>query len=65
MDRELKPSVANLPSLLGAGRQSLLRSKETIVTHRSLLDFCTRLKGMPLPESIARRKENNLSKFPA
>lgn len=56
--------MANLPSLLGAGRQSLLRSKDSIMSHRGLVDFCTRLNGMPLPESTARRKENNLCEYP-
>lgn len=60
LDRELRPSVLSVSSLLGAGRQSLLRSKDTIMAHRSLVDHCTRLKGMPLAESTARRKENHL-----
>ncbi|XP_055716898.1 PH-interacting protein isoform X3 [Phlebotomus papatasi] len=60
LDKELCPSVPNILSLLGAGRQSLLRTSESISRPRGLLDYCTRLHGMPLADSINRKNSHNI-----
>ncbi|CAD7093518.1 unnamed protein product [Hermetia illucens] len=62
LDKELPPSVPGVVSLLGSGRQSLLRTKESICRPRSLLDYCTRIHGMPLPDSEACKPTHNLLK---
>ncbi|GAB0097421.1 bromodomain and WD repeat-containing protein 3 [Sergentomyia squamirostris] len=60
LDRELCPSVSNILSLLGAGRQSLLRTSETITRPRGILEYCTRLHGMPMSDSINRKNCHNI-----
>ncbi|XP_059610185.1 PH-interacting protein isoform X2 [Phlebotomus argentipes] len=60
LDKELCPSVQNILSLLGAGRQSLLRTSETISRPRGILEYCTRLHGMPLPDAINRKNSYNI-----
>ncbi|KAH8278786.1 hypothetical protein KR018_009477, partial [Drosophila ironensis] len=62
VDRELPPSVPGVISLLGTGRQNLLRTKETVYQHRSLRDYCTRLHGVSLPDSNLTRPTHNLSR---
>ncbi|KAM7359266.1 bromodomain and WD repeat-containing protein isoform 1-T2 [Cochliomyia hominivorax] len=62
LDKELSPSVPGLISLLGAGRQSLLRTKESIYKSRSLLDYCTRLHGVSLPDSAVTKPIHNFQK---
>ncbi|XP_075144837.1 bromodomain and WD repeat-containing protein [Haematobia irritans] len=62
LDKELAPSVSGLISLLGAGRQSLLRTKDSIVKSRSLLDYCTRLHGVSLPDSAVTKPIHNFQK---
>ncbi|KAH8382855.1 hypothetical protein KR009_005611, partial [Drosophila setifemur] len=60
VDRELPPSVPGINSLLGTGRQHLLRTKETVYCHRSLRDYCTRLHGVSLPDSSLTKPTHNL-----
>ncbi|XP_013108682.2 bromodomain and WD repeat-containing protein 3 [Stomoxys calcitrans] len=62
LDKELAPSVSGLLSLLGAGRQSLLRTKDSIYKSRSLLDYCTRLHGVSLPDSATTKPIHNFQK---
>ncbi|XP_061395070.1 bromodomain and WD repeat-containing protein 3 [Musca vetustissima] len=62
LDKELTPSVPGLVSLLGAGRQSLLRTKDSIFKSRSLLDYCTRLHGVSLPDSAVTKPIHNFQK---
>ncbi|KAL9871562.1 bromodomain and WD repeat-containing protein 3 isoform X1 [Glossina fuscipes] len=62
LDKELAPSVPGLMSLLGSGRQSLLRTKESIFRSRSLLDYCTRLHGVSLPDSTVTKPVHNIQK---
>ncbi|XP_017084121.2 bromodomain and WD repeat-containing protein 3 isoform X2 [Drosophila eugracilis] len=62
VDRELPPSVPGINSLLGTGRQNLLRSKETVYCHRSLKDYCTRLHGVSLPDSCLTKPTHNLDR---
>eukprot|EP00099_Drosophila_melanogaster_P028842 NP_732982.1 BRWD3 [Drosophila melanogaster] len=62
VDRELPPSVPGINSLLGTGRQNLLRTKETVYCHRSLRDYCTRLNGVSLPDSVLTKPTHNLDR---
>lgn len=62
LDKELAPSVPGILSLLGAGRQSLLRTSESVSKTRSLLDYCTRLHGMPLSDVVNRKNTHNIVK---
>uniref|UniRef100_A0A336MD76 CSON013811 protein n=1 Tax=Culicoides sonorensis TaxID=179676 RepID=A0A336MD76_CULSO len=62
LDKELAPSVTGVISLLGAGRQSLLRTKESVSQPRSLIDHCTRLHGAPLYDAINRKSQHNIIK---
>lgn len=62
LERESVPAVAGVLSLLGAGRQSLLRTKESIAQPKKLIDHCTRLHNMPPMESLIRKSSNNIGK---
>ncbi|XP_030376234.1 bromodomain and WD repeat-containing protein 3 isoform X2 [Scaptodrosophila lebanonensis] len=62
MDRELAPSVLGISSLLGSGRQSLLRTKDTVYKHRTQLDYITRLNAVSLPDSAITLTPHNLTK---
>ncbi|XP_054726598.1 bromodomain and WD repeat-containing protein 3 [Anastrepha obliqua] len=62
LDKELPPAVLGIVSLLGTGRQSLLRTEESIYRSRSLLDYCTRLHGVSLPDSAITKPVHNLQK---
>lgn len=60
LDKELPPSVSGVVSLLGAGRQSLMRTYESISRPLQLLEYCSRLNGMPLLDAINRKKCHNI-----
>ncbi|KAJ6635022.1 Bromodomain and WD repeat-containing protein 1 [Pseudolycoriella hygida] len=60
LDKELTPSVSGVTSLLGAGRQSLLRTKETVAPPKNILAHCSRLHNMPVLESIHKKPVNNI-----
>lgn len=62
LDNELTPAVPGIVSLLGSGRQSLLRTKDSIYKPRSLLDFCTRVHGVSLPDSAVTKPIHNIEK---
>lgn len=62
LDKELAPSVPGVLSLLGAGRQSALRTKETVTRPRQLVDYCTRLHHMPLLDAVHRNNTHNIVK---
>ncbi|XP_053693465.1 PH-interacting protein [Sabethes cyaneus] len=62
LDKELAPAVPGVLSLLGAGRQSVLRTKESITRPRQLVDYCTRLHQMPLADAIHRNNTHNIVK---
>ncbi|XP_011188273.2 bromodomain and WD repeat-containing protein 3 [Zeugodacus cucurbitae] len=62
LDKDLPPAVLGIISLLGTGRQSLLRTEESIYRSRSLLDYCTRLHGVSLPDSSVTKPIHNLQK---
>ncbi|EDW66817.2 bromodomain and WD repeat-containing protein 3 [Drosophila virilis] len=62
VDKELAPSVPGITSLLGTGRQNLLRTKDTVYRHRTLRDYCTRLHGISLPDSRLTKPTHNLAK---
>lgn len=60
MDKQLVPSVPGITSLLGAGRQSLLRTSDTVSRPKQLIEYCTRLHGMPLPDVVNRKNSHNI-----
>lgn len=60
LDKELVPSVSGVTSLLGAGRQSLLRTKETVAAPKNIVAHCSRIHGMPVLESINKKPVNNI-----
>ncbi|XP_055634846.1 PH-interacting protein isoform X2 [Toxorhynchites rutilus septentrionalis] len=62
LDKDLAPAVPGVVSLLGAGRQSVLRTKESITRPRQLVDYCTRLHHMPLADSVHRNNTHNIAK---
>ncbi|XP_017866897.1 PREDICTED: PH-interacting protein isoform X2 [Drosophila arizonae] len=62
VDKELAPSVPGINSLLGTGRQNLLRTKDTVYKHRTLRDYCTRLHGISLPDSALTKPVHNLTR---
>lgn len=63
LEREAVPCVSGVQSLLGAGRQSLLRTRESCVRPKTITDHCTRIHAMPLQESLNRRPVNNIGSF--
>lgn len=54
------PTVSGILSLTGAGRQCLLRTKETIYRTRTVAEYCTRIHGAPLADSISRNNTHNI-----
>jgi bromodomain and WD repeat domain containing protein 1/3 len=60
LDKELVPSVAGIMSLLGAGRQSLLRTPESTYRSRGLVDYCTRVRNQPLDDPINKKPVHNM-----
>lgn len=60
LEADAQPSVAGIVSLLGAGRQSVLRMANTCVRSKTLRDHCTRWHAQPLAESAQRRPNNNI-----
>lgn len=59
-DPLLAPVVPGYSSLLGDGRQSLLRTVHKITGPRSLKEYCTRLHGAPLGDSLLRKNTHNI-----
>jgi bromodomain and WD repeat domain-containing protein 1/3 len=57
----LVATVQGMVTLLGAGRQSLLRTVENISRPRSALEYCTRLNGAPPLDALNRSKSNNIT----
>lgn len=62
LNKEIPPSVAGVVSLLGGGRQNVLRTIENIAKPRSLIDYCTRLHSMPIPDAAHRKFNHNIGK---
>ncbi|XP_055904407.1 bromodomain and WD repeat-containing protein 3 [Eupeodes corollae] len=62
LDNELTPAVPGIVSLLGSGRQSLMRTKESIYKPRSLVDYCSRVHGVSLPDSAVTKPIHNIEK---
>lgn len=63
LEKEIPPSVSGIISLLGSGRQSLLRSKAILLRPRSLLDYCTRINSMSLPDTQHTNGVHNLGEY--
>lgn len=59
-DPSLAPTVAGITTLLGAGRQGLLRTVESISRPKTLTEYCVRLNGTPLMDAVNRNKNNNI-----
>ncbi|XP_049806710.1 PH-interacting protein [Schistocerca nitens] len=63
LDQELKPSLPGLTSLLGAGRQSLLRTQKDHCAHNlSIVDYAVRIRGCPLIDPAGVNRQHNLVK---
>ena len=61
LQQEVAPTVpGGTMSLLGAGRQSLLRSKENTRRPKSLIDYCTRKHQSPLADVISKNNTHNI-----
>lgn len=59
LDKEILPCVSGQPiSLLGVGRQSVLRTQENSFRERSIVDYCTRFHSMPLLDSNRKFTHN-------
>lgn len=61
MDSSLTPTVPGILSLLGAGRQSLLRTTERVSRPRSIREYCARSHGAPLFEALNRKNCHNIA----
>jgi len=61
LDKEIKPSVPGVTSLLGAGRQSLLRSADGL-QQRSfhIVHYGTRRRGCPLIDPVGFDKQHDI-----
>ncbi|KAK7871917.1 hypothetical protein R5R35_009722 [Gryllus longicercus] len=63
LDQEIKPCVPGVLSLLGAGRQSLLRTKQDSASPVwSVVDYAVRKRGCPLFESVSLSRTHNIVK---
>ncbi|KAL5289713.1 BRWD3 family protein [Megaselia abdita] len=62
LEKEIAPSVSGIVSLLGNGRQSLLRTNDLLLKPRSLRDYCTRVHSMSLPDTTNTKSVHNLEK---
>ncbi|XP_065082304.1 PH-interacting protein [Ochlerotatus camptorhynchus] len=62
LDRELAPAVPGVLSLLGAGRQSVLRTKKSVTCPRPLVDYYARIHHMPLADAVHRNNTHNIVK---
>lgn len=63
LDKEIPPSVKGVVSLLGAGSQSLLRSKDSVHTNKRLLEYyATRLHQKPILEPPLSTRERNIGR---
>ncbi|XP_052896754.1 bromodomain and WD repeat-containing protein 3 [Anopheles moucheti] len=62
LDKALPPAVPGVMSILGAGRQSLLRTKESVTRPRQLIDYYTRKHDRPLSDVVNRNNTHNLLK---
>jgi bromodomain and WD repeat domain containing protein 1/3 len=60
-DPILKPVVANYDSFLGSGRSSLLRTVKKVTGPRTLTEYCTRLHGAPLFDSLLKNNNHNIA----
>lgn len=63
LEREIKPSVSGVSTLLGAGRQSALRNESNIARPKALIDYCTRLHSMPMLDASNRKFTHNIGKL--
>lgn len=59
-DAALLPTVSGITTLLGSGRQSLLRTVESISRPKTLSEYCVRLHGSPMTDAVNRNKNNNI-----
>lgn len=62
LEKEIPPCVSGVISLLGNGRQSMLRSKANLLKSRSILDYSTRIHRMSLPDAQNTNNVHNLGK---
>ncbi|XP_026845404.1 bromodomain and WD repeat-containing protein 3 isoform X2 [Drosophila persimilis] len=62
VERQYPGSVPGIFSLLGTGRQNLLRTQDTIYGHRSLRDYCTRLHDVSLPDADYTKRTHNITR---
>ncbi|XP_034662563.1 bromodomain and WD repeat-containing protein 3 isoform X3 [Drosophila subobscura] len=62
VERQHPGSVPGVFSLLGTGRQNLLRTPDTIYSHRSLRDYCTRLHDVSLPDADYTKRTHNITR---
>ncbi|KDR09153.1 hypothetical protein L798_01269, partial [Zootermopsis nevadensis] len=61
LDKEIKPSVPGVTSLLGAGRQSLLRTAQGLQQRSPhIVQYGTRRRGCPVPNPVGFAKQHNL-----
>ncbi|EDS32685.1 wd-repeat protein [Culex quinquefasciatus] len=60
LDKELAPAVPGVLSLLGAGRQSVLRTRHSVTQPQQLIDYCSRRNHMPLADAVHRNNTHNI-----
>lgn len=64
LEKECPSNIKGIVSLLGAGKQSLLRTKDKIENAPKLLRYyATRLHGMPILEPPLSTATHNIGKY--
>lgn len=64
LEKEYPSSVKGIASLLGAGSQSLLRNKDSVLNGMKLLRYyATRLHQMPLADPPTSSAQHNIGMF--
>lgn len=62
LNKEIPPSITGITTLLGAGKQSVLRTQEKCNAQKSIVDYCTRFHAMPTLDSN-RQFTHNIGKL--
>lgn len=61
LDKEIPPTVPGVQSLLGSGRQSILRTSNSILPKLNLRHYATRKHGMPISDPYLPHTHHNIT----
>lgn len=62
LDKEIPPVVPGIASLLGAGKQSLLRTTQPDMSYTQLVNYAVRYNHAPLLEPPFRNLEHSIGR---